>query len=419
MRVTSIIKHSSILTLLLMSLPDAAFAEESGASWLRTRVLGDSAGANALNPNISVIGDLVGNTGPLHDSKSNRFSLREAEIGLQAAVDPYARADFFVAFPEGEAVELEEGYVSLLSLPLGLKARGGKFRANFGRLNMIHPHELPQVNAPLAVTRFLGEEGLNDAGVEVSRIFAPLEVFTEVSYAILNGLGKEEPAEAVTTNVTDVNGNVSTVTVKASSAAAPRRGNSFGHVARVRFFRDLTDSTNVELGFSGALHQPLEGRKQTRMGGADFTVRWKPLQEGLYRSVTWRSEFIYSHRRLPAAYDVLTSALVTPERELHRRGGYSYIEIQPARRWRLGVRGDYVESPEEMNTTITFPNGTTRSFAVSTSRGVAPFVTFALSEFNRFRLQYDYRNQSTAQENEHRVFAQWTFVLGPHGAHPY
>ncbi len=190
-------------------------------------------------------------------------------------------------------------------------------------------------------------------------------------------------------------------------------------MARIRFFQDVTDSANIELGFSGAIHEPLEGKKQTRMGGADFTVRWKPLQEGQYRSVTWRSEFLYSHRRLPAARDVLTGAVTLPERELHRRGAYSYIEIQPARRWRFGVRGDYVESPEELNTVVTFPDGTTRTFETSTTRGASPFITFALSEFNRFRLQYDYRNTSTSREHEHRAFLQWTFVLGPHGAHPY
>ncbi len=195
MRLLKAIQCFIIILASLFVVNTSVHSAEPGASWLRTQVLGNAANPSALNPNISVIGDFVGNTGPMGDGSANRFSLRETEIGLQAAVDPYARADFFVAFPEGESVELEEGYISLLSLPLGVKARGGKFRPNFGRLNMIHPHELPQVNAPLVIASFLGEEGLNDTGLEVSRVFAPLNVFTEVSYAILNGLGKEEPAE--------------------------------------------------------------------------------------------------------------------------------------------------------------------------------------------------------------------------------
>src|SRR3989344_5891739 len=141
----------------MITLLSTSSAWGADASWLRTRTA-----ANVLNPNISIIGDIVGNTGPMHRADSNRLSFRESEIGLQANVDPYARADFFVSLPESEAVELEEGYITLLTLPLGLKARGGKFRANFGRFNMTHPHELPFVNPPHAITQFLGAEGLND-----------------------------------------------------------------------------------------------------------------------------------------------------------------------------------------------------------------------------------------------------------------
>lgn len=407
-----------VLVLLVLMASPLAFAAEPDTSWIRSRMLGGASG-NAFNPNISVIGDFVGNAGPMGDSKANKFSLREAELGLQATVDPYARADFFVAFPDGEKVELEEGYLTLLALPFGIRARGGKFLANFGRLNMIHSHELPQVNAPLALTAFLGAEGLKDTGVEISRSFAPLGIFTEISYSLLNGLGAEEEAEAVTTNVTDVNANVTTVTVKTDAAAAPRRGNSFAHVSRIRFYQDLTDATNVELGFSGALHEPQEGKKQAKLGGVDFTLRWKPVKEGLYHSFIWRSEFLYSARRLPAARDVLTGAIATPERELCRRGAYSYVEIQPLQRWKFGLRGDYVESPEAQNTVITYPDGSTRTFEVSTTRALAPYITFTLSEFNRLRLQYEYQNTSTARENEHRVFLQWTFILGAHGAHPF
>lgn len=396
----------------VLCLPSLALSQET--SWMRTNTL-----ANALNPNLSVIGDFTANTGPLSDPQSNRFSLREAEIGLQASVDPYARADFFVAFPEGEAVELEEGYVSLLSLPLGLRARGGKFRANFGKMNMIHTHELPQTDAPLVVARFLGAEGLNDTGLEVSKVFAPAGLFTELSYGILNGLGAEEEADPVTTQIVDVNGNVSTVTVRPETPARQRKGRDFAHVGRVRFFGDLSDSMSLELGLSGLLHEPKEGRKQTKMGGADLTFRWKPLQEGAYRSFIWRTEGIYSHRKLPNRFDTLTGALSAAEFETHRRGLYSYVEIQPARRWWFGVRGDYVEAPETMNVTVTFPNGTTRTFERDITRAVTPFVRFRLSEFQRFRVQYQYRNVSNTTEDEHRAFAQWTVVLGPHGAHPF
>ncbi|MCB4757407.1 MAG: hypothetical protein LHV69_10335 [Elusimicrobia bacterium] len=382
-------------------------------SWLRTRTL-----ANALNPNLSVIGDFTANAGPMKDAASNRFSLRETEVGLQASVDPYARADFFVSFPEGEAVELEEGYASLLSLPWNLKARGGKFRANFGRLNMTHPHEYSTIDTPIVLSSFLGEEGLNDTGAEISRIFAPFGLFLEVSYSFLNGLGAHEHEEdAVTTTVTDTNGNVVTVAVHRPEETVERQLRNFAHLSKIRFYKDFTDTTNIDLGFSGALHQPKE-RKETKMGAIDVTLRWKPIREGLYRSFLWRTEAFYSDRKLMPETDLLTGAVTAAERRLHRRGWYSNIEVQPAQRWRFGVRADYVESPEADIVVITLEDQTVREVETSITRAVNPYITFTLSEFNRFRVQYQYQ-QVPGDDEEHRVFFQWVVVLGPHGAHPF
>ncbi len=47
---------------------------------------------------MSVIGNFLGFVGhnPVDDQPS--LQLKESEIGLQAIVDPYARADFFITF---------------------------------------------------------------------------------------------------------------------------------------------------------------------------------------------------------------------------------------------------------------------------------------------------------------------------------
>ncbi len=408
---------------LLMS---SSLGAQEGASWLRTRVL-----PNALNPNISVIGDFVGAAGPRDDQRSNRFALREVEFGFQAAVDPYARADFFVSVHEGESPEIEEGYVTLLALPWGIQARGGKFLANFGRLNMVHSHEQAGVDVPLVLTSFLGEEGLNDTGAEVSRIFAPFGLFMEVSYAFLNGLGGEhghgeEGGETVFVHARDENGNSIVddsgtpveipVTVHDEEAPVKRSVRNFAHVSRVRLYKDITDAANLELGVSGASHEP-ELAEQRRMGAVDLTFRWRPHAEGLYKGFIWRSEGLYSHRRLPEETN-LTGAVVSLARKVDRRGLYSYLELQTSRRWRWGVRGDYVEDPEAKNEVQTRADGTTFQAAKSITRAVSPVVTFTLNEFNRFRLQYTHTRLPN-QETERRGFLQWTVILGPHGAHPF
>ena len=77
-----------------------------------------SAASKIFNPDIAVIGNFVG-VGGQNDVRPERsLEMREAEASFQAIVDPYARADFFMAFAE-EGVDLEEGYVTFPTLPGG------------------------------------------------------------------------------------------------------------------------------------------------------------------------------------------------------------------------------------------------------------------------------------------------------------
>lgn len=387
-----------------------------GSSWLRSN------SSSALNPKISVIADFVGQTGTGGDPSQTEdgLHLREVEIGIQADIDPYARADFFIGGmnDQGASPELEEGYITLLSLPLGLQVRGGKFRANFGRLNMVHPHELPQVDSPLVLDAFLGEERLSSTGFELSRVFAPFGLFTEATYAFLQDLGAgEESGDEYTTTITDDLGNPVTVVVPAEETPAPaKRITNFAHVGKIRFYRDITESTNLDLGFSGALYEPKDVYKddvletdydQKSIAAVDLTFRWKPLAQGSYHSFLWRTEGLYTDQSLAQVVSPVDGSDVAAAKRINRRGAYSYIEVQPAKRWRFGVRGDYMEDPDVRE------NDTPHIV-----RAVAPYVGFTLSEFNRFRLQWT-RKDLPGNETENLGYFQWTVVLGPHGAHTF
>ena len=234
---------------------------------------------------------------------------------------------------------------------------------------------------------------------------------------MLNGIGEPAAKDPVTTTVTDAKGNAVRVAVVPNTPAEGRSGKSFAHVARLRFYQDLTDASNVELGVSGLFHQP-SGQRETKMGALDMTFHWKPLQRNVYHSVLWRTEAMYSDRKVPPSIDPITGTVSVAEQRLHRRGVYSYVEIQPLMRWKFGVRGDYVESPEEANSAITLADGSIRNVETPITRAVSPFITYTLSEFNRFRIEYQAK-QVPGDEVEHRVFFQWTIVLGPHGAHPF
>ena len=92
---------------------------------------GASSNAKLLNPDISLIGDFIGTAGRNTVSPSHSLEMHESEVGLQAIIDPYARADAFISFGE-TAVNIEEAYVTFTSLPAGLLLKVGKMRADFG-----------------------------------------------------------------------------------------------------------------------------------------------------------------------------------------------------------------------------------------------------------------------------------------------
>ncbi len=146
-----------------------------------------------LNPDIGVIGNFTGASGHNRIDTSPALSLAETEISLQALIDPYARADFFIALGE-EGVEVEEGYITFPALPGGFLLKAGRMRAGFGKVNALHNHSLPWIDRPLVAFNLLGGDpeeadvGIKDAGFSVSRILPlPGETFWEVTAEMYRG----------------------------------------------------------------------------------------------------------------------------------------------------------------------------------------------------------------------------------------
>ena len=112
-------------------------------------VYGNAAAASKIfNPDMAVIGDFLGAAGDNNVNPAPALEMHESEASFQAVVDPYARADFFIAFGE-EGVELEEGFITFPTLPGGLLMKVGKMRAAFGKVNTLHNHVLPWTDRPL------------------------------------------------------------------------------------------------------------------------------------------------------------------------------------------------------------------------------------------------------------------------------
>ena len=145
-----------------------------------------------LLPDISAVGDLVADLSPKGSTQEGgeRFAIREVEVAIQAAVDPYFRGDIFLGISDLEKISIEQAYLTATSLPWGLEVRLGRYLMPVGKQNTTHRHDLHTVDYPYVIQRFFGEEGLKGTGVYASRIFAPFGFYQEVIVTAVDRFGE-------------------------------------------------------------------------------------------------------------------------------------------------------------------------------------------------------------------------------------
>jgi len=336
---------------------------------------GANALAKILNPDISVIGDFLGATGSAHVPEAlvaagrgpqPLLELHESEVGYQAIVDPYARADFFLSFGE-TGVNVEEGYITLTALPAGFVAKVGKFRSAFGKVNTLHNHVLPWTDRPLVTNSLVGgEDGIDDAGLSVTRILpSPKWLFLEGTAQVLRG------------DSADVFKNS-----QRSDASV---------VGHLRAYHDLTESSNLEVGFSYARgHNDLGSAFLTNLYGIDATFHWTPLRRTIYHNIVGRAEFVWSRRdQLPFQQRAF--------------GFYTSADYRLSRRWTVGGRYDRSGRARDAN---------------RTDEGFSSVLTYWPSEFSQIRGQYRFTRYAEGLDANEFLF-QFLFSLGAHGAHPF
>lgn len=323
--------------------------------------------SNYFNPSVSVIGNFLAVGGQNHVVTLPAAELRESELALQAIVDPYARADFFISFGEHD-VSVEEGFVTFTSLPQDLLARVGRMRVAFGKINTLHLHVLPWPDEPLNVVNLLGgEDGWIGTGASLARLLPlPGDTFSELTAQVFRG---DSP----------------------DLFAAPRRGD-LAYNGHYRIFRDLTEATNVDLGLSyayGPNGSTLDAK--TRLEGLDFTLRYKPLVTGLYHSLVVRGEVMRSLRQQPGG-------------EQRALGWFASADYQLDKRWFVGGR---VEASDRATD------------ARHTDTGKALVLTFWPSEFSQLRGELRRRHYGLEEQEATEFLFQLQFAIGAHGAHPF
>lgn len=357
--------------------------------------------AQRLLPDISVVGDFVGDLSPEGSTQEggHRFGVREIEIAAQAAVDPYFRGDVFLGFSDEEGVSIEQAYLTTTSLPWGLEARVGRFLMPFGKLNTTHRHDLHTIEYPWVVQTFLGAEGLKGTGLYASRVFSPFGFYQELQVTAVDGLG--EPVEGLST-----------------AEPVNKKLGGLGYSARLRNYVDLSQATNLELSFSaltGKVAHPVDvpesdavnafATRQTTLG-ADLTFRWRPLQQGLYHSVILQGEVMHQLNHDPGADvqlpDGTTVGFLGPRRNF--TGAYAFGRYQVSQRTFVGARFDWVQDPT-----------TEDGDALTAGSG---YLEFFPSEFSKLSAAYERLNPAFG-DGVNRILLQATFALGPHKPHPF
>lgn len=126
-------------------------------------------------------------------NKERGFNFNYAEVALRSVVNPYFDADVIFHI-SSDALEVEEAFVTTRELPYGLRAKVGKFRSDFGRINAIHHHAWNFTSQPLVYEALIGVEGINSAGVQLQWI-APTDTYLMVGGEAMQKLTPESPNE--------------------------------------------------------------------------------------------------------------------------------------------------------------------------------------------------------------------------------
>ncbi|HEX9046778.1 MAG TPA: hypothetical protein VF988_07110 [Verrucomicrobiae bacterium] len=387
------------------SMADTLTIARAGSAYMNISfdALMDAGGSTASDPSAQLqLGD--------HDPIKNGFSLRNAEIALDGAVDPYLKgfANIVLKLDKNNetSIELEEAYAQTESLPDGLQAKGGQFFAAFGRNNPQHPHQWAFVDEPLILNRAFGPDGLRSIGAQGSWLL-PLPFFTELTLGILDGEGGtgfsfRNPGDPDMFGVDRLHG-------RQTLSRGLRGPQDLVFVPRLSSSFDLTDQQTIVLGASAAFGPNDTGADtRTQIYGVDLYWKWKAANahEG-FPFVSWQTEALYEI--FDAGADP-TARSPLPAETLRNYGFYSQILWGFKPRWVAGLRGEWADG----NRGAYDANDPYRG----ERERVSPVLTFYPSEFSKIRLQYNY-DHGAQFGDAHSVWLQVEFLLGAHGAHKF
>jgi hypothetical protein len=219
---------------------------------------------------------------------------------------------------------------------------------------------------------FFGEEGMSEAGAELSWLVPnPWNNYIELIVQMQNNANQ--------------------------TSFAADQSNDLMYVTHLKNFFDIDNDSTIEVGgsFATGANASTGGGHRTNLGGLDLTYKWRPAQQGLYKSLTSMNELLFSQKEQGA------------EETVKSHGLYNSLEYQFSRRWSVFGRYDYSQFPDD-----------SKSHENAYSAG----LTFRQSEYCFWRVQYRHTQAeggSTTDNRRDELFLQLNFGIGPHRAHPY
>jgi hypothetical protein len=361
-------------------------------------------GATLLNPALSIILDTTfGYYGkdraafqalglpPAGDDPSAEnegFGLQEVEIAASAAIDAYLEGALFLAIPNLEGIEVEEGYLVTTSLPANLQLKAGTFRSQVSRNNTQHLHAQSFTRRPLLTPLLFGVDGFRGPGLQAS-VLLPLPWFaTLYGEAFSLGAPEEQSAGAAT-----------------FGGGERRSPGSLTYAATLEQYWDLTENASLLLGLAFATGKAFDctavpagtpcdpaaaASPRSALYGGSLYFQWKPPTVArTYSSLRWTTELF---------------ARSLGDGGPTEAAGYTEAVLQVARRFYLGGRFDLTGIPSGPS--------------VPRRYGGAAAVTFAASEFSRVRL-YLQELTGAGVDAVTVAFLQAEFSIGAHGAHAF
>lgn len=367
-----------------------------------------------------------------HGVLERGFSLREIELGLGAAVDPYFDAQALLGISNDGSVELEEAYARTLSLPSGLQVKLGKFFSDITRHNRMHPHEWAYGDQNLAYRNLFGEESnLRDVGAQLTWV-APTPFYAQLGGEILQGdqgaFGAFVDAGARESAASSIDTALGSPGIDSDSLGFDgQRSGPRLYTAFARFGPDLGPKNALQFGLWGAhttQHQEIQELEEPDealalqgdgyMWGIDAVFKYDSGSS--YGKGDWvlQAEYLYQELDTRVTFSADDPATVGERRELVTDGFYVQGEYGFLPRWTIGARYDVLGLTNE----VRGPGGTEE---IDDSERLSLALSWNPTEFSRFRLQGSFADIATedGKLDFDGVYLQYSFNFGAHPAHRF